>query len=328
MHDPATAMPMAVIREPAMCRRGEVRTEVRTASAACCPHGAGWAWLRSPASLVKLRFKNTSEPAQPGTMNEERQQSHRVAFLGTHNWRGEAGPLPQSLDRRHGVLQQAQAPRGGCGHKRSVGASSRSRCLSLRCWQSGGASGSGRRAIAPPPASARCAVARHPGSRHPCAHAPFLHFSPHGGALVGRSPRRGRARGQRGGGAAPAHRRVWNRSPRDAGRCSQAPGAPAVAGAQARLRPAHGGSQGSGGSGVQRPGPQRRAGGQAPRGLRQPPTDAGRWRLKRALPASMARLRLSLSRWPGFPSNWSHHNFTPGSVVREPTHWSIVAHPP
>lgn len=48
-------------------------------------------------------------------MNEERQQSHRVAFLGTHNWRGEAGPLPQSLDRRAGMLERVQALRGGWG---------------------------------------------------------------------------------------------------------------------------------------------------------------------------------------------------------------------
>lgn len=45
----------------------------------------------APAGPLQIRFPLTTLAHTACTMNEERQQSHRVAFLGTHNWRGEAG---------------------------------------------------------------------------------------------------------------------------------------------------------------------------------------------------------------------------------------------
>lgn len=45
----------------------------------------------APAGPLQIRFPAPTQAHTACTMNEERQQVHRVAFLGTHNWRGEAG---------------------------------------------------------------------------------------------------------------------------------------------------------------------------------------------------------------------------------------------
>ena len=57
-------------------------------------------WLAPRRRTRKFVLITTTQARTAYTMNEERQQAHRVAFLGTHNWRGEAGLLPRHLDHR------------------------------------------------------------------------------------------------------------------------------------------------------------------------------------------------------------------------------------